>query len=131
MKIEKITSQLDRFGMTASTLCAVHCALLPSLITFLPLVGLGFLQHEWVEVLMICISVALGVLSLSSSYFKTHRSAVPLYILAFGFILIFAGHSYESHVLERLLSPLGGMFIVLAHYTNWSKNGACKHQSAK
>jgi hypothetical protein len=49
MKRPKLTSKLDRIGMTASTACAIHCAAVPLLITSLPLIGLGFLANPWVE----------------------------------------------------------------------------------
>ena len=39
----------DRFGATASFLCAVHCALLPLVIAALPAIGLGFLARPWLS----------------------------------------------------------------------------------
>ena len=47
----KYSSRLDHAGMTASILCAIHCAIVPLLITLLPLAGLGFLANPlgWME----------------------------------------------------------------------------------
>ena len=42
MRKGKYTSKLDNAGMTASILCAIHCAIVPLLITVLPLAGLSF-----------------------------------------------------------------------------------------
>jgi hypothetical protein len=45
-RIIKNEEALDNAGMTASLMCAAHCALLPIVVTLLPVVGLGFLAHE-------------------------------------------------------------------------------------
>src|SRR6478672_8405035 len=39
----------DRFGATASFLCAIHCALLPFVIAVLPALGLAFLADHRFE----------------------------------------------------------------------------------
>ena len=46
---------LDKFGSTASVICALHCALLPLVLAILPAFGLGFLlfcQPTWLSKLM-------------------------------------------------------------------------------
>ncbi|HEY2583370.1 MAG TPA: MerC domain-containing protein, partial [Mucilaginibacter sp.] len=57
MKVVKHKSGLDNVGMTASVLCAIHCALVPLLITSLPLLGLGFLANPWLEWSMIILAL--------------------------------------------------------------------------
>jgi hypothetical protein len=49
MDHHKTSARLDSIGITASTLCAIHCAAMPLLFTSLPLLGLGFLANAWVE----------------------------------------------------------------------------------
>jgi len=116
MKTFKIN--LDRLGITASTLCAIHCAAVPLLLTFLPLWGLGFLADERVEICMIVLSLCLGIWSMSSSYRKLHRKLIPSIVLIAGFFLIAAGHFLGLEQLEPILIPLGGFTIAAAHFIN-------------
>lgn len=125
MKSYKITGRLDRAGMTASAMCAVHCALLPMVITLLPLWGLEFLAEEWVELFMIGLALIIGVISLSVSFKKHHRRKMPLLLLAVGFGFILLGHLSYSELLEPILIPLGGLTIAVSHYINW-RFSACR-----
>ncbi|WP_316794054.1 MerC domain-containing protein [Pedobacter frigoris] len=120
------TAKLDQLGMTASIACAIHCAALPFFITTLPLMGLGFLAHSWVELTMIGISLIIGIWSLSSSYPK-HKKIVPVLVLIIGFLLIGSGH-YVIHELESVLIPLGGFTIAFAHFINWKYSRSCAHR---
>lgn len=119
MKLYRLTERLDGAGMMASVLCAIHCALLPLVITLLPLWGLDFLGEEWLELGMIALALMLGSFSLGLSFFKHHRRSAPLYLLAGGFALIVGGHFLGQESLEPVLIPLGGFTIAAAHYVNW------------
>ncbi|GAA4338166.1 MerC domain-containing protein [Mucilaginibacter gynuensis] len=114
----KIHSGLDTIGMTASLLCAVHCALVPLLLTALPLLGIGFLANEWVEISMIGLSAIIGCIALITT-FKRHYSYTPLITLVTGFVLIFTGHALSNAAWEHIMVPLGGLTIAAAHYINW------------
>lgn len=109
---------LDKLGITASTLCAIHCAAVPLILTFLPLWGLGFLANEKVESFMIVLSLCLGIWSMSTSYRKLHRKVIPSIVLIAGFSLIAVGHFSGITQLEPILIPLGGFTIASAHFIN-------------
>jgi len=118
MKQRSYKINLDRIGITASTLCAIHCAALPFLITVLPLWGLGFLANEAVEITMIALSLVIGIWSLSSAYRKQHRRITPILVLITGFACIALGHFSGIEWLEPILIPIGGFTIAAAHYIN-------------
>lgn len=120
------SEKLDQLGITASLACAIHCAILPFIITALPLLGLGFLAHSWIEVSMISLSLGIGVCSLTSTYPK-HKRRTPIIVLATGFALIAAGH-YLLESLEAILIPLGGLTVAIAHYLNWKYTRNCTHK---
>ncbi|WP_371724327.1 MerC domain-containing protein [Mucilaginibacter sp. L196] len=126
MEFTKLTAKLDNIGMTASTLCAIHCALVPIFITVLPLIGLGFLANPWFEWGMIILAFIIGVSSISSSYFRMHRRLVPLLLLSIGFTIIILGHLFIAGWLEGIVVPLGGFTIATAHFINYRYVGACK-----
>ncbi|MCZ4243967.1 MerC domain-containing protein [Pedobacter punctiformis] len=128
MKSSRITFTLDKLGITASTACAVHCALLPFLLTLLPLWGLDFLANPAVEITMIGISLCLGIWSLSRSYRNHHHKILPVILLTAGFIFIGFGHFSGIRFLEPVLIPLGGFTIALAHFINLKFTRSCPHQ---
>jgi hypothetical protein len=126
MKFSKVAPKLDNIGMTASALCAVHCAVVPVLITALPLMGLGFLADPWVEWWMIILALVIGISSLSLSYLNTHRRILPLIMLAAGFGVIITGHLLITGWLEAVIVPCGGLTIAAAHFVNYKYAGVCK-----
>ncbi len=115
----------DQWGIIASIGCAIHCAVLPLIITTLPLLGLEFLANIWVEIIMICISLLVGVYALSGSYPK-HKKGLPVLILIFGFLIIAAGHLVFENI-EAILVPIGGLTIAAAHLINWHYTKQCVH----
>jgi len=126
MEFAKLTAKLDNIGMTASTLCAIHCALVPIFITVLPLIGLGFLANPWFEWGMIILAFIIGISSISSSYFRMHKRWLPLLLLSIGFTVIILGHLFITGWLEGIIVPLGGFTIAMAHFINYKYVGACK-----
>ena len=65
----------DWLGVGASVLCAIHCAAMPFVIGFLPLLGLSFLAdpafHQW----MVAICLALALLAFVPGWRRHHRLA--------------------------------------------------------
>lgn len=125
MGFPKLNTKLDSIGMTASALCAIHCAVVPLLLTFLPLVGLGFLANPMVEWSMIILALILGVSSIFLSYFRTHKRVLPLLLLLLGFAIIICGHMFITGWVEGVVVPIGGFTIAIAHYINFKYVGAC------
>ncbi len=120
--------RLDKIGITASTLCAIHCAVVPIIFTSLPLIGLGFLALPWVEWGMIIFALMVGVYSIGASYLRTHHKPLPLILLLIGFAIILLGHAFLSTAVEGFVVPIGGMVIALAHFVNYKCVGASPKQ---
>jgi len=124
----------DFFGFFASFLCAIHCSLLPFVMTVGMLGGLSWLAEPWVEVTFIILSVILATLSLYPSYKKQHHSDKALKIAALGFSLLFisrlVGHGSSIEVVTIVI---GGLLIAFAHVVNWrllKKSQLCCEHSA-
>lgn len=110
----------DRFGATASFICAVHCALLPFVIAVLPALGLGFLaDHGWERGFIVFAScLALATVGLG---FRRHRRRLALAILLPGVALLLTGALIDfdhSALLHALLVSCGGTLVAVAHFTN-------------
>ncbi len=121
----KHSSRLDSVGMTASILCAVHCAVVPLLITSLPLIGLGFLANPWFEWGMIVFAVFIGFYAIGLSYMRSHHKLLPLILLAGGFAIIIVGHVYVHSWREAFIVPFGGLLIATAHFFNYKYTAVC------
>jgi hypothetical protein len=118
--------KLDNIGMTASTLCAIHCAAVPVFFTSLPILGLGFLANPWIEWIMIGIAFIVGVSSIGGAFFRTHRKALPLALFIGGFVTIIIGHLFaHGSVAEAFIVPAGGISVAVAHFVNNKYAGTC------
>lgn len=122
--------KLDNIGMTASTLCAIHCAAVPVFFTSLPILGLGFLANPWVEWAMILLALVIGVSAVGGSYLNAHRRPLPVVLLILGFVTIILGHIFTTGWLEAIVVPAGGLTIALAHFFNYKYAGTCQTGSS-
>ena len=120
-------SKLDRAGATASFLCAIHCALMPLVVTLLPLLGLSFLASEPVEWALLGASATLGSLSLCLG-FRKHRKRRVFMVLAIALALLVAGRIFHEHHFGAwgpILMVLGGFSMMGAHLLNHSLCRSC------
>ncbi len=121
----------DRFGATASMLCAVHCALLPLVIAILPALGLGFLADHRFEHAFIAFASVLALTALIFG-FRRHQRFHAFWFLVPGIALLFAGVvvEYDSTILHAALVAMGGSLIALAHLTNLRLSHGHVHDAA-
>ncbi|MEZ4765030.1 MAG: MerC domain-containing protein, partial [Calditrichia bacterium] len=68
---------LDKLGISASLLCAIHCALVPVILPLMSTVGLGFLWSHEFEFFMIALAFVVGIWALSHGYRYAHRKLLP------------------------------------------------------
>jgi hypothetical protein len=66
----------DALGIAASVACAIHCAILPLLLSSLPLFGINIINNTSFEYIMIFIALCIGLYSLWHGYKKHHHSAI-------------------------------------------------------
>jgi len=120
---------LDRIGITATSLCALHCILLPILLPALPLLGLSFLaNHQWENVFMLLTGV-LGTYALFSGFKRYHRKLYPLYTLFLGMGIYSLRHDFSEQA-EPYIIILGATLIVAAHIINLKLCNSCKKCAA-
>lgn len=116
---------LDKIGITATSLCAVHCILLPVLLPILPLLGLEFLaDHAWEHVFLL-LTAALGTIALLTGFKRYHRRLYPLYLLFLGVFIYWIKHDY-SEALQPYFILIGASLIVSAHLINLKLCNSCK-----
>ena len=112
---------LDKFGSTSSIVCALHCALLPLVISVLPAVGLSALAWSGFEWAFVCFATLLGVFSLWMG-FKRHRVYRALLFLAPGLLLVWLGvlwpEIHNNLFKHTVVMSVGGTLIAVAHLIN-------------
>ena len=108
----------DWVGFSASLLCALHCALLPVLLTLSAFGSLYFLEAPAFEYSFIFISFAIASFSLIQGYRKHHRRWNALSLAAIGFSCILMGQVFEGVLWEAILSAIGGSLVAIAHLVN-------------
>jgi hypothetical protein len=122
------SARLDRVGATASLACAIHCALMPLVITLLPLVGLSFLADERIEWALVGSSAVLGISSLCLGR-REHGSRRALAVLSVGLALLVLGRMMEQlhiGVWGVIIVVLGGVTVAGAHFLNRRLCQACR-----
>jgi len=107
----------DAFGIAASVACAIHCAVLPLILSSLPLFGVNIIENQGFEFLMIALAFVVGVYSLYHGRKKHHHSYYPMLLFAAGISLLFIKSILHSHSLMLLLPSVA--LVVIAHYLNY------------
>ena len=116
---------LDRIGITATSLCALHCILLPILLPMLPLLGLSFLaDHAWEHVFLL-LTAALGTIALFSGFKRYHKRLYPFYLLYLGIALYWIKHNFAPEYSPFFIIG-GASLIVAAHFINIKLCNSCK-----
>jgi hypothetical protein len=119
----------DAIGIGASTLCAVHCLLLPFMLAFAPALAHFLPGDEAVHRTLACSLAAVGLVAFRAGY-KVHRKKIVLVLLTAGIAGVtagaYAGQRLPSHRWEVGITLLGGAFLVSAHALNRTLCRSCK-----
>ncbi len=107
----------DALGIGTSILCAIHCALLPVLMSTLPVFGVNIIHNLVFEWGMIALAFVVGSYSLFHGYIKHHRSPVPVLIFSSGFICLVLKQFFVQYEIPFLLIAV--VLIISAHYYNY------------
>jgi MerC mercury resistance protein len=107
----------DALGIGTSVLCAIHCALLPVLMSTLPVFGINIIHNLIFEWGMIALAFVVGSYSLFHGYIKHHRSFKPVLIFSIGFIfLVLKQFSHQYNILFLVMAVA---CIISAHFYNY------------
>jgi len=121
----KLQINWNALGVSAAVACAVHCALLPLLITALPLFGVNILDNIYFEIGMIAVAFVIGSLTLTHGYRKHHHKLTPLFLFIAGMILLSIKHFFIEYILWLVIPS--SILIISAYYLNWRLCRQAKH----
>jgi hypothetical protein len=122
---------LDKAGMIASITCAIHCMIMPLIVTLLPIFGLSLFATEEFEWMLLMVSAMLGLTSLCFG-FKKHKSFRAFSFLGIGLTFLVIGRLAHEHVSHfrvftfdiYLLFLVAGAILVA--FSHWLNNKLCK-----
>lgn len=107
----------DALGITTSLACAIHCAVLPLMLTSLPIFGINIIENVSFEYLMIMLAFAIGLYALYHGYRKHHHNLAPLLVFSIGMVMLFLKQAFHEWQLWFLVPAV--VAIVYAHYVNF------------
>jgi len=107
----------DALGIVTSVACAIHCAVLPLLISSLPLFGINIIDNVYFEYFMIVSAFLIGIYSLYHGFKKHHHSYFPLIVFSIGFVLLFAKQVWHKQQVWLLIPAV--ILIITAHFINF------------
>jgi hypothetical protein len=102
--------------MWVTTLCALHCLLLPVILPMLSLIGLSFIGEELLERVILSTSLVVGLIALVMGM-RQHFRFYPLLMLFAGGFIYWHKDSL-GEVGEPFVILLGASLIVAAHWVN-------------
>ncbi len=122
--LSNIRNTLDKVGIAVTSLCAIHCIMLPVLLPVLPLLGLSSVHNHAFERIVLLITMVLGFITIFAGFHRYHRKLYPFYSLFLGGFIYWQkdslGHEYEHYILI-----VGAAFVVLAHVLNMRLCNQC------
>jgi hypothetical protein len=107
----------DALGITTSVACAIHCAVLPLLLSSLPVFGFDIVKNPFFEYAMIILAFVVGVYALSHGFRKHHHRVFPLALFSIGILFLLAKQIWHQLHIWLLIPAV--IAIVTAHYLNY------------
>ena len=107
----------DALGITTSVACAIHCAVLPLLLSSLPVFGFDIIQNAFFEYTMILLAFVVGAYALSHGFRKHHQRLLPLAIFGVGILFLLAKQVWHNLHIWLLIPAV--IAIISAHYINY------------
>lgn len=115
---------LDGAAAALSSLCLLHCLLLPLGLALAPALNglMDGLFHGpiWLHWALLGAAAPVSVYALRRGFFA-HGDSLPWKIALGGFVLMALGALAHGHLLlEPALTVVGGLVVAFAHWRNWN-----------
>jgi hypothetical protein len=123
-----INNLFDKFGVCVSGICLIHCLTMPIFLILFPTVSAEVL-HEDIVHLVFGITVILLSLTAIIPNCREHEHRDIFYLALAGasiIILALIIEPYTSETLEHILTILGSITLMTAHFKNMKvRHGKC------
>ena len=123
-------AKLDRFGIWISTICAIHCLLMPFVLAIFPLL----VWVHWTrraDLAVFTVAALIGLLTCILSL-RHHREWTPLNLVIMGIVLNSTGRFagvYLGSLIAQTLLVSGPLLMGYGMWRNQRLCARCRHQS--
>ena len=107
----------DAIGIFTSLACAIHCAVLPLVISAITVFDVNLVNNELFEWGMIVAACIIGAYALLHGYRKHHHEKLPLVLFFTGMLLLIGKQLWHQYQLWIL--PFAVLAIISAHLLNF------------
>ena len=121
---------IDLVAISSALICAVHCLLVPIILSISTLSSLHFIKNPYIEWVFIFAGLVFALISIWSS-FRKYRKKRPLITAVVGFILIGLSRFDFTESWELINTVTGTSLIASAHYFNWKLLNTVNKHSQK
>ena len=115
----------DALGIAAYIACAIHCAVLPLVMSSLPILGINIINNFWFEVFMILLAMGIGLHSLTHGFKKHHHRLLPIIVFIIGISLLLIKQVFHQYQIWFLVPAV--ILIVSAHFINYRQCRIADH----
>ena len=120
--LKQVINLADRCAITLSTLCVVHCSLLPIILIALPtLSSLAYISDERFHIGLLFAVIPISACAIAFGY-AHHRSWPIVFIASIGITILVLvamfGHAVFGELGEVILSVVGSAFVAFGHVKN-------------
>jgi MerC mercury resistance protein len=117
-------SLADKLGIFFSSLCALHCLILPILIFNSGHFLAKYINNQFVEkgFIIICLSIA------AFSFFrfkKSHGNSLPILLLVIAVLFLVGSTFFDSVTFEIISSVIGSSALIFGHIINMRQSRYC------
>ncbi len=127
--LRALVPSVDTLGMAVSSLCLVHCLVMPFLVMLLPALGSFYSHDDRTHYLLAGFVLAFCLLAVVPGYMR-HNSKLVLALMVGGLSLVlfatFAVHFTFGEMWEIPLITVGNLVVVAAHRFN-QRLCRCQH----
>jgi hypothetical protein len=118
--VERVQKQdfLDRLGMGLSSVCAIHCLLVPVFVSLIPLWPALEHVHEFTHLVFLLAIAPTVVLSLK----RLHANRCVSFYLISGTLIIFLAWFFNSNLGEygeAGVTLIGSLLLITGHWINY------------
>tara|TARA_B110000014_G_scaffold263813_1_gene261894 strand:- start:1572 stop:1973 length:402 start_codon:yes stop_codon:yes gene_type:complete len=130
--LNKLPLFLDKYAISISAICAIHCLSLPIILGVFPAFSATILGQELFHELLLWLVIPLSLVSLSLGC-KRHKS---WFVASFGLTGLIVltltatiGHDVLGESAERVATIIGALSIAIGHFRNYRlcRKSVCPH----
>ena len=130
MSILQTEARIDFAATALSTLCLVHCLVLPVTLALLPL-SLGWLEDEWIHRVLVLVAVPVSGLAIFASLKGNEGPLFPLAALTGLTLLASAAFAESFHEYEVPVTVAGALTLAAAHIVRWTMRHRHNHDNTE